>query len=200
MPTVDASEFKRKLRHRIKFIQFSLPITLENLGHEIYDDIETGAIEPFSPSWKTAIKGDNSGRYFTPISNGGIFDVIKEARYDSIRTTSTSKVFSLDIGNINALDAASISQKGYPYWRLFEFGTIGSRSGGSKDFGYVPFQGGGYSDKVSPYGRATRPNPGVLPVFLFGDTFRYFKPKIHARVRDLIADIVAGKYDNTPIF
>ncbi len=191
MPTLDASVFKRKMRAKMLLVNLRLKKYLELKGEQIYSDIENGVIEPLSPSWKAAKHADGTS-YFNTKSQGGLFEAIRDSRYVAVSAMKSGRI-GLAIGSQTLLDATTISQHGYPYWRLFEYGQMGERMGGSETHGYVPFEGGGYMDKVSPLGRASRPHPGVLPVFLFSDTYRVERVRMRKEIKNMIVNILKNE-------
>lgn len=189
MPTLDASVFKRKMRERMIKIKLTIPQILQQWGEETYKDIESGS-DLFVPSWKAAFRADGTGQYFKPIKPGGLFEAIRDNKVVQVVSYKQNR-YKIGLGSQVLMDASTSSDSGFPYWRLFEYGTIGSRSGGSDTYGYVPFgKGNGYMDTVSPLGRATRPHPGVLPVFLFSDTVRAKRMVLYNRLKTRIVDIV----------
>mgnify|MGYP006935495166 CR=1 FL=1 len=193
MPTLDASGFKKRMRLKMIKVRAEVPKICLAWADEVYDDIESGS-DLLVPSWKAAKRGGGRGQYFKPIGMDGLFQAIRDSRSVMVLNTTTNN-YLIGIGSESLMDASAYNtESNTAYWRLFEYGTLGSRAGAStKGYGFVPTVGGtqaGYKDKVSPLGHAGRPHPGVLPVFLFGDTVSAKKAILRSRLRTRVIDII----------
>lgn len=190
MPTLDASGFKKRMRLKMIKVRAEVPKICLAWAEEVYDDIESGS-DLLVPSWKAAKRGGGRGQYFKPIGVDGLFAAIRDSRSVMVVNSSANN-YIIGIGSQSLMDASAAGENSnFPYWRLFEYGTIGSRMGGSQTHGFVPMVGGGgYMDKVSPLGHANRPHPGVLPVFLFSDTTMAKKAVLRSRLKTRVVDII----------
>jgi hypothetical protein len=193
MPTLDASGFKKRMRLKMIKVRAEVPKICLAWAEEVYDDIESGS-DLLAPSWKAAKRSGGRGQYFKPIGMDGLFEAIRSSRSVMVLGT-TANNYMIGIGSESLMDASAYNtESNTAYWRLFEYGTLGSRAGAStRGFGFVPTPGGtqaGHKALVSPLGRANRPHPGVLPVFLFGDTTMAKMPILRSRLRTRVIDII----------
>ncbi len=194
---IDSSKLKAKLEK----IKAQLPAKIESsmlsIGEKMQEDILQGAAYSYSPTWRAARSRFTSKPYFFGSSSGnGIMDAIKASPISLFK--GKNGTYGVGVGHIPTLDSVTESQslqgnakKAYAYWRIFEFGMFGTRSGGSDTHHFVPGNGKGKSGEgqSAPGGS----HYGVLPVHLFGDTFQYYKgiiPKvIEKSIRKFLKEI-----------
>lgn len=198
MLQVNIDGFKAKLEQIETILKEELESQLLNLGNTIKEDIVSMEALSYSPTWKAA-KDWKGQPYFK--THQGLLQKINES---PIELTTNGNRISVGIGKISFLDQYTVSDstdgKGFPYWRLFEYGTPGTRQGKSKGFAFFqPWTTDEDSGPVKLFGRgrrgdgymvpvkgSLRPNKGVMPVHLFGDSLAYWKPKIGKYLRSQI--------------
>jgi hypothetical protein len=163
---------------------------MRDLGHSMRENIVNHSAMSYSPTWR-ASKNWAGQSYFE--THKGLTDKIGESPVD---IDIAGGMITMRFGHIPTMDQLTVSDspdgKGFPYWRLFEYGTPGTRVGKGTKFGFFtpfgndaesgPYKKDGYGRRGDGYsvaaGSQAKKHPGVMPVHLFGDTFLHFKPLI----------------------
>lgn len=166
---------------------------LESIVDEMKSNIVGMGAQAYSPTWQAA-KDWKGGPYFQ--AHKGYLQIIEES---PISVEGDAKGVSVRFGHIPTLDQLTVSAteggQGFPYWRLFEYGSPGIRQGSSSRFMFGspvgqngPVHGFGRRGEgyMKPIVLGKAGNRGVMPVHLFGDSFNYYKPKIAPRLEEAI--------------
>lgn len=189
MLEVNADGLKAKLKAIEEVLKETLENELLNLGATMKRNIADTSAISYSPTWAAA-KDWTGQSYFK--THQGLLQKVEES---PIGLDHDNNRITMRFGHIPTMDQLTVSEgfegKGFPYWRIFEYGTPGVRAGKSTKFGFFtpfgndvesgPFKKGGYGRRGDGYSipaKNIKTHPGVMPVHLFGDTFAHFKPLI----------------------
>lgn len=194
MIDIRIDKLEKKLEKALQIIKASTAEALQAMAEKMKQDIFSMAAMSYSPTWQAA-KNWKGEPYFQ--AHKGLLEKINDS---PIRLDSADGVMTVRFGHIPTLDQLTMSDgpdgRGFPYWRLFEYGTPSVRQGGSEKYGFQAKvegnsdprrkggrRGEGYMKHISKNSSTLNPTRGVLPVHLFGDTLAHYKPRIFKRIR-----------------
>lgn len=204
MLKVDTKNLVKKLEQLKEQLPQVVEKSLLDIGERIKYDIISMNARLYSPTWKAATRYYDNQPYFSRTGAGagtgpGIVDAVAKTNINIVSSDKMKVI--LGIGSKSQMDADTRMSNGGSYWELFEYGTLGQRSGADPENNFIPAggfgkRGQGFTENnksssssaylsegdVQEIQNATG-HPGVLPVRIFGDTVDHYEKLVKWQIK-----------------